>query len=372
MFHSQPVLLHRLPLQPDESLPSWLIRLAQANSYHSAKMVLQLCRERLPRRDSITQPTRTATYQVLAELTRVAADELYAASVHRFAATLIPPAFEAPPLRLPSAKTVPLLRSFFLREHLWSEADVQFCPLCLQTTPYQRLAWLPVAAAVCLNHQCLLVRGCPACAQDLCLEDLLKTHCPHCQLDLTQSPVTYVSQDELGLTSQAQLQAWLGLAPGSEFHASLALPDAPPAVLYHLLDGLRWTLMSLPRAWDFFHQPSAEWDHPLFPCTCKRDLTPAKAYRLYATAFKILLNWPHRFSDFLHAYRRREGSSTHPYIQAEFGYLYLACLQKRWQHPAFHFVQEAFEHYLRDNYPGDALARLRRTRANLAMGRENL
>lgn len=31
------------------------------------------------------------------------------------------------------------------------------------------------------------------------------------------------------------------------------------------------------------------------------------------------------------AYRRRKGSSAHPYIQAEFGYLYLACLQKRWQ-----------------------------------------
>ncbi len=144
MLHARPVLLHRLPLQPDESLPSWLIRLAQANSYHSAKIVLQLCRERLPRRDSITQPTRTATYQVLTELTRVAADELYAASVHRFAATLIPPAYEAPTLRLPSARTVPLLRSFFLREHLWSKTDVQFCPLCLQTAPYQRLAWLPV------------------------------------------------------------------------------------------------------------------------------------------------------------------------------------------------------------------------------------
>ncbi len=59
-------LLCRSPLRPSESLPSFLIRLAKENFYHSHTIVAHLCRERLTQRDQVTRPSKVETYRVLA------------------------------------------------------------------------------------------------------------------------------------------------------------------------------------------------------------------------------------------------------------------------------------------------------------------
>jgi hypothetical protein len=35
---------------------------------------------------------------------------------------------------------------------------------------------------------------------------------------------------------------------------------------------------------------------------------------------------------------------------ADFGALYTQCLQRNWGHPAFQFVQDAFDHFLVEHY----------------------
>ena len=132
MNHPRPVLLHRPPLQSGESLPFFLARLADENHYHSPTMVIQLCRERLSRRDMITRPTHPETYQVLAALTRVATDQLYAACAHRFAPTMTPPTQSTQTLTLPAGKVVLFLPNALVETQIWAEARAQFCPLCLQ------------------------------------------------------------------------------------------------------------------------------------------------------------------------------------------------------------------------------------------------
>jgi len=359
MNDTLPALLHRPSRLPDESLPSFLIRLAQENFYHSPTMVLQLCRERLTGRDTITRPTRTETYRVLSALTGTTADELYSASAQRFATTVIPPTYEPCSVELPSGKTGPILQGFFLREQVWPETDVQFCPLCLRQAAYHRVSWMPLAVAVCLHHQCLLVRGCPHCTENISVGDLLKAQCPNCNLSLTEIPVTPVVPD----FSQAMLQAWLGLCKLPLAKPHYSLPDISPVVLYRVLDGLRRAMMSIQHSWDYLHQTPRGISSPLLPCRWKGDITPAKAYILYATAFKALVNWPHGFYDFLEAYKRRDDLPATDYIQDDFGYIYRTCLEKQWLDPAFHFIQQAFEQYLSDHYPATpTLARLRRFR----------
>lgn len=361
-----PPLLHRPPLQPGESLPFFLIRLAYENSYHVPTMVIQLCRERLSRRDTVTRPTHPETYQLLSALTRVEADHLYGACVHFFAAVLTPPTHPPQSLTLPSGKVVLFLPNILTDAQIWPETNVQFCPLCLQQAAYHRIDWLPVASAVCLSHQCLLRRGCPDCAANIPLQALIEARCPQCQFDLTRSPVTRVMGDDLGLFSQTVLRTWLGLGSLPTAKPLFPLPDHSPIVLYRLVDTLRWTMMRLDPHWDYLYRPQNIVDLPLVPCFSKQDITPVRSFLLYATAFKTLRNWPHGFFDFLDAYRLQIGNSGHGFIQQDFDYLYNACIQRLWRHPAFDFVQDAFDQYLFDNYPSETLVRLHRVRHNPA------
>jgi hypothetical protein len=45
--------------------------------------------------------------------------------------------------------------------------------------------------------------------------------------------------------------------------------------------------------WDYFYQAPSGVGSPFFPCHYKADLTPAKAYILYASAFRGLI-WMRR------------------------------------------------------------------------------
>jgi hypothetical protein len=152
-------LLLRSPLLAGESLPSYLVRLAKLNGYHTPNMVSQLCQERLSQPDIITNPTRTETYARLAELVKLDVDRLYAASAHSLAITLLPAGTEPDYISLRPGVGVGLLPAAVLRRHLWPEMDAQFCPHCLAEAGYHRLTWLPQAVAVCLRHRCLLIKG---------------------------------------------------------------------------------------------------------------------------------------------------------------------------------------------------------------------
>ncbi len=339
-------LLCRSPLRPGESLPSLLIRLARENFYHSPTMVVQLCRERLTQRDQITRPTRTETFQVLAELVQIEADELYAASEHRFAPVITPPTCEQYFTALPSGKTVPVLPYSFSRMQIWPKSNVQFCPLCLQESAHHRVDWMPLAVAVCLRHQCLLVRGCPRCQEPLKIRDILETRCPHCDFELTQAPIISVAADRFGLFSQSVIQSWLDLSPPRIVKTETSLPDEPPAALYRLLDGLRRAVMCVRHSWDYSYSAPSEVGLPLFPCTSKEDITPDKSYILYATALRGLVDWPRGFYDFLNAYLQRDGRVSRGHVRQDFGRLYVFWLTETEKHPALRFVKQAFGWYL--------------------------
>ena len=119
-------LLLRTPILPGESLPSYFVRLAKLNGYHTPNMVAQICQERLSQPDVITRPTRAETFARLAELVKLDDDRLYAASTHTFAMTILPASAEPELITLRSREAVVLLPSAVLRQHLWPEPDAQF------------------------------------------------------------------------------------------------------------------------------------------------------------------------------------------------------------------------------------------------------
>jgi hypothetical protein len=302
---------------------------------------MRLCRERLIVSDNVAHPAKAETYRVLAALVGIEAHQLHAATVHRFARLFTVPPYVPPSIFLEAGQEAPILRNPVWRDHAWPDTCTQFCPACLKEAVYHRLSWIPFAVTTCLDHQCLLVRKCPGCQGNLAIRDILKTSCSRCGFALSEASIKSVAADELGLFGQKMICSWLGLCPPAR-SVELGLPDQPPAVLYHLLEGLRWVVV----------QVAHHWRH-----VARDTISSGRAYHHYVTAFRGMVNWPQGFYDFLETHRQglRQRST---------GPAYPDWIELLWRSPSFQFIQEAFDQYLLENYPSPFLLRLHRVRTN--------
>lgn len=338
-------LLCRSPLLPGESLPSLLLRLSEENKYFSPRTVERICIERLTSQDTMARPSRSETYDLLANLVRIDPNDLFSATVHRFASLVTPPTSKPKTIRLSSGKVVPLLRDSIAREHIVPEADVRYCPLCLKESPYHRVSWMVLAAPVCLRHHCLLQHQCPTCGKALSVRHLLGLVCPSCNGALTDVAPVDISADKFGLLCQSAIQSWMAAQETHPVADMRALSVYPAATLFRLLDGLRRAIMGIESHWDYLYASPNLTDCAVLPCTSKRQLTPTRTYLLYTTAFKGLMDWPQGFRDFLDAYSLRNRETAVGRVLEDFGRVY-TWLERYWRPPAFDFVQQAFHEYL--------------------------
>jgi hypothetical protein len=349
-----PRLLCRSPLMPGESLASLLIRLSVENFYSSLTTVERLCRERLTQPDNVTRPTRPETYQVLADLVEIEPDDLYGASVYRFATTLTPPNYELQFTTLPSGRQVPVLNNFRLRKNVRPNFEAQFCPSCLREAAYHRLAWVPLAVAACLKHRCLLLNRCPQCQSRVSVLAIVDTHCCHCGYNLAIAESPSLSGDEWGLFTQQLIMAWLGLAPAPTSAWVDTLPQHSLAVLYRVAEGLRASAARAGLKWHHMHSvagvPSPPYDAGDKKSIRKAHLQAATSYLWHATAIKGLVRWPEGFYDFLRAYRNRPGVQAENKLSRDLGIVYSYWISIYWEHPPFQFVQDAFDAYLLEEY----------------------
>lgn len=365
------LLLSRPPLQPGESLPSWLVRLAAANGYNRHPGVLTsllLGRERAPDRlhDRPGSPARAETYVRLAALTRMRCADLHAATIHRFAPTLTAPDSTALVLALPAGPNgpdsgaVPLLTIGSMQKRLRRESRAAFCPQCLAEAAYHRLVWTPMAAAACLCHRCLLIHGCPRCGAPTAVGDIVAARCRVCGTALATCASVSVAGDAFGLFAQRVVQAWLRGAPVPQDPA-FPLPDLPANVAYRVVDGLRLLAQGAGPRWPYRHHSV-----PALRELPERSeavgvaqgfwLSPAQGYVLYATALKALLHWPQGLHEFLDAYTARATGATgndqrhRGGLAPALGVFYSDWAGRRWRHEAFGFLQAAFDQYLLDRY----------------------
>jgi excisionase family DNA binding protein len=352
-------LLQRTSLLPDESLPSLLARLTRLNYYDAPTLLQHLCCEGLGSREHLGRPSNVATFERLAALTAIDSGTLYAASAHRFAPLLTPPDIEVESVTLPGSQAVPLLTQRLAIRHLRPESAAQFCPDCLKESPYHRLTWMATAISACLKHGCLLVEVCPQCRAKVSVQAIAGGKCGRCEANLASARSMQVREDAFGLFSQSVIQMWAGGASKPDDLWLGVLPQQPPSVLYHLVDGLRIVISSVGTHWEYLHQmPEDPQVLSLHDLATKP--TPAHRYRSYATAFKAIISWPRYFFEFLGEYSLRGGRECRTgSLYQDLGGLYRKWLEQIWKHPAFEFVQKAFEEYLVGEYaPSLSLMRL--------------
>jgi len=348
-------LLRRRPLLPGESLASLLMRLAKVNNYDAPYILIGLALAQGAgqgyARDISANVSQLVTFERLAALTRIDCSDLYASTPHRFASLVTPPEVPIESLSISENVSVPLLARGIAQVQLRPEYAVQFCPECLKSLAYHRLIWTPVAIAACLQHKCLLVNRCPECNKTIKVRDIIRACCSGCGCQLTKAQTLTIGDDEFGVFSQRIIQSWL---LGTEVPSleGYSLYERPPRTLYRFLHGLKIAMMVVESEWPYFHHLQIEMQTPTSMKMGKsQSLTPHQNYCMYATALKAIFNWPAGFYEFLDAYRTVTIKSK-PLGHAvgyDLGRLY-EWLERRLQHNAYAFVQEAFERYLIHNY----------------------
>lgn len=346
----QPLFLQRTRLLPGESLPSLLERLTRLNHYPNSGIIDWICHERTDRASKAykaTRPSSIQTFLFLSQLSGISPDTLFAASDHRFAPALTAPGQTKVFMPWMDGESKQIVTKSILSRRLCSVFSTQFCPLCLAESAYHRLSWTPVAATICLQHQCLLLERCPGCGKEVSMQEVVDKYCRTCEADLSRGSTISVVGDELGILSQQVIQHWLSVAPAPTLPLGRTLPNHPPNILYHFLDKLRQILIECQDDWSNLPEPLADLSKQIPERSdATKRMSPRDAYYLYRAAFRGILDWPQGLDAFLHAYSQRNPKSqASSRLNIRLG-TFWRWSQRDWLDPEFEFVQQGLVHHL--------------------------
>ncbi|MCC6607211.1 MAG: TniQ family protein [Anaerolineae bacterium] len=336
-------LLYRPPILPEETLPSYLYRLASANLL-SPNQLEALIVSHLKTQDNVKRLLRADSIDVLAKLTGLEPYKIFWASEHSLV-TLLEDLDDQglyETVTLDSGFSFPLLTLNATSAHLRWVSFSQFCPYCLREAAYQRRAWRVRKVAACIHHQCLLVDQCPNCQSYLLEQDIIKATCRNCLYPLAEAAAFDLSCDQEGLASQRLLYFWLNAGPQVRLH----LPLVTPRLLYLLASQMIETTLKVRHGLEGLHPiPSIN-----TPYTWREHGPSSKhAYVLWATAIKAMLDWPVNFHQFLEHRVNADisGYSSGTSIQKS---KWLSGWLKQWPEEKNQLIHEGIASYLYDNF----------------------
>lgn len=143
MSNASPLLLKTPPPYKDEGLAGYILRLAQRNYYQSPNWILKLAGVTAHRRLHLSykpsEPSR------LSQLTQVEDEQLRLLALFPYQAV---------------SDSSPLSYTIYKYAR-------KLCPSCLEEFPYCRKLWDWKMVKVCHEHQCLLIKTCPGCQEEI-------------------------------------------------------------------------------------------------------------------------------------------------------------------------------------------------------------
>lgn len=347
---SQAFLLNHLKPYPDETLVSWLWRLAKANYLDAPLLFIRHIRARVPAAkhlmlSSVNSIRDVQILQEVANLGMISVEDVYDRTIHRFVSIFTPAELEMETVQLPSGAKLRFLpkrpTNDFYAHYL------TYCPCCLNEASYVRWHWQMPMVVLCLKHRCYLIDACPQCHTYLSEVDLIYGQCKDCGFQLCSAEALATPDDVVLLQWQTTLMNWLHKHSVPD---DPGLPKAPVNTLLMVIQGLRYAAQRAGNDWHFHHIPDGL-PVPNLDIVKRRHLTLAERSSLYCTAFRGLLDWPHGFYAFLDAYRARSHDMDDKGLRREFGSLYMSWFMRYWRQPAFDFVNQCFNTYIVDHIP---------------------
>lgn len=308
-----------------------------------------------------------AAYQYLDHLLQLSEETLYKLTFHRFLLQMQAPGEVQPspsgylqrPLFLPRGH---VSRTLFL-----SGLAARICPRCLAEEPaYGVLYWNIGPVVACLRHHVFLVDCCPHCQSKIPLLRSVLTHCPRCSSgDYRLAPTVDLPEEPLFLWSQALILAHLGVEEEYRRGVPAVYGESP---LHGLLP---WQYFQLLKSFRNVLDPFFP-NHPLLQIVAGPPVPSGRRassklqlslgeWATFALNFHALFtSWPDNFTALLESLPsvRSRVSAGGRGLTRHFGQLYEQYLYKHLKDPAFTFLREAFEDYLKKRYRGGRVSHL--------------
>ena len=329
-------LLCQSPLFPNESLTSYLNRLAVANCYKPFSLLANLIRRHLSIYENLQFPKHPETFDLLGTLARTSPRKIANASIHHFVQSPVFAEREKRVIYLSDNRPFWLLDSLNKSNKLRYDNAAQFCPVCLGEVSYHPLSWVPTEVTTCLKHQCLLVHKCKCGHVYLSIHDIVHRRCSRCGIDLANLGSDYISNNSFELFAQTMIQTWWGLNVPPKNWAIGTLLVEPVPILYRLFEVLT-ELVRVRWDWEYIYHLTA---------------SPPNMHIAQTRAFKALINWPQYFWDFLQEFLQREQrlAECNPFMFSRDHPLLIALLWELGEFPGCHFVQTALSQFLTENH----------------------
>lgn len=302
MTEIMPLLVRPL-LLPEETLHSYMHRIAQAN-HLSIGHLLALIKSHLDEVDTHYMPTKPKTYVVLSKFFGLETYKIYWGTEHSFRALINNPNDVVEEVTLESGFSFPKMRqraNIARKQHY-----AQFCPYCLQASPYQRRPWLLQRVTACIDHRCLLIDECPNCSARLSVTDIMNVKCQKCDYPISETEPIDISKDRKGLSYQMLLYFWINSGP----HIDLPLLKESKQTLYAMVLSIIDKITSTGYAFDNIHQIPGR-SKPLME---ERSVTQSVEfnYAAWTSAVDTLTNWPTKFHKFVDLCVEQRGRPVSP------------------------------------------------------------
>lgn len=324
------------PMHADETLRSYLERLARLNVYESRRSLTSM----IPRD---VEGYSEHWFQALSYLTKTSAYDLKAAHKREFG-PLWTMRIDVRAEDDQTEESTQWGRSRIAR-HLRNGRNCSYCPLCLKEAAYERSSWVSKYSIYCSKHLLRLADKCPTCESKVYLTALVSDCCAACGSILSAQTSSLCAVESADLASQKLLDVWWDSGDKSALD-ECNLPSAPNDVLYQLFVGLVEVIAgnslgtSNP---DLLHADGLSSDSTKL----SRERTMSSYHVL---AFEAISEWPNGFYEFLDLLRRRHGRAFGNFVHQDFQQLYRKYLEDEWLRKEFDFVQEAFEEFLYRHY----------------------
>lgn len=308
------------------------------------------------------------TFQYLERLLQLSKEALYKLTLHRFLHQMQTPGEKQTTLSgYHECPLFPRLGHAF-RKLFLAKSATRVCPKCLAEEPaYGLLYWNFGPVVSCLKHHIFLVDCCPLCQAKIPRLRSILTRCPRCNRgDYRLAPTVKLSEDPLFLSSQAMILAHLGVEEEYRGGVPTVYEDSP-------IHGLK--------SWQFFQLLKSFWNvlgpffpnHPVLQTVASLSIpsgsrTGSKLqlslgeWASFVLTFRTLFaSWPDNFISLLESLQSvRLHTSAIVRLSDHFGEPYGEYLYKRLRDPAFAFLREAFENYLKKQYWGGRVTSLLR------------
>jgi len=317
-------LLRRSPPKADESLPGYIIRLAEENGYDIPSWILGMA--------GISNPSTGYAFLFSDDVDLRRLSGITGAPVEELGKLVYSPAAQG--------DKTPMYRAFgsLIPRHLIRVERPRVCPGCLAETGYARRIWELAPVTSCPLHECLLLERCPKCERRLSWARNKLSSCS-CGCDWRDAAVRPAGAVELRLTQLIHEQFGLQTSEerGREDNSGNPLYGLD---LQHLLSAVIFIAGHDRVKKGGSRRPGLN------------SLANEELHENLSSAFEVFDSWPDNFHRFLDRIRAQaDGTPAAGGLHRTFGRFYPG-LYKRLSSRSFDFMRTVFEDYLATRWDG--------------------